>query len=337
MVAVLAKPLPVAGFYAPSPAVPFVPSDTVLLPNDTRGQASDYAGIEEQSPSRLRFVRPIANPYQYCSPGSRYRIQTDATQITFNVAYNNLVTRYDARNYVASILVNGALYSSFNSFDGVKVINFPDAVSRLIELVWPYADGMDLLKTTVNAGANFFGIPSRPAGIYVAQGDSITHGFWSSKAVNSWAFKSAVAIDRRLINLANGGAIAVAADANALIGTGADRVSYMIGYNNFVAQTALATFQAAVEGWINNAEAALPSAKILVISPIYSPNTNTITLAQYRTSVAAAVTAAGGANVSYVNGLSLMTNSSDRLADGVHPTDTGALEIVTNLAPLLAA
>ncbi|WP_165504886.1 SGNH/GDSL hydrolase family protein [Rhizobium pisi] len=285
----------------------------------------------------MRFDRTGSEDFRQCTPGARYRIQTDATQITFNTAYNNQVTRYDSRNYIASIFVNGALHSSFNSFDGVKVITFPDVTSRLIELIWPYADGMDLLKTTVNVGANFFGIPSRPNGIYVAAGDSITQGFWSSKTVNSWAFKSAVAINRRLINLGDGGDIAVASYANALIGTGADRVSYMIGYNNFAAQTALATFQAAVEGWINNAKAALPSAKILVISPIYSPNTNTITLAQYRTSVAAAVTAAGGANVSYVNGLSLMTNSNDRLVDGVHPTDTGALEIVTNLAPLLAA
>ncbi|XKM40316.1 SGNH/GDSL hydrolase family protein [Rhizobium ruizarguesonis] len=337
MVAVLARPLPSEGFHTPSPGIPPVASPYVLLPNDSRGQASDYAGIEEQSPLRLRFVRPIVNAYQYCSPGSRYRFQTDATQVTFTVAYNNLVTRYDARNYIAVVLINGAVTASFDSRDVSYVLDLVGATSRLIELVWPYADGMDLIQVSVNVGANFFTPAARPSGKLVTGGDSITHGFTTTKITDTWAYKLAVLKSRQLVNIANGGAIAVAADANALIGTGADRVTYMIGYNNFGAQTALATFQAAVEGWINNAEANLPTAKIYIVSPIYSPNTNTITLAQYRTSAAAAVTAAGGANVTYVNGLSIMTNNVDRLVDNIHPNDLGAGEIATALAAIVAA
>lgn len=338
MVATLARPLPQAGLYAPSAGVPPAPSAFVLLPDDARGEASDYAAIEERSPARLRFVRPIVNPYQYCSPGSRYRFQTDATQIIFAVSYNNLVTRYDARNYVATILVDGVVQATFDSRDASYTLNLVGVTSRLIELVWPFGDGMDLIQVSVNIGANFFTPAPRPAAKYGAGGDSMTHGFSATKTTDGYAFKVAVAKNRQLINIANGGALVVAADADALIGTGADRVSYMIGYNNFVAQTALATFQAALEGWINNAEAALPAAKIFIVSPVYSPNTNTITLAQYRTAAAAAVTAAGGANVTYVNGLALMTNSNDRLnADLIHPNDLGNSEIATNLGAIIPA
>ncbi|NEJ20092.1 hypothetical protein GR247_07900 [Rhizobium leguminosarum] len=340
MVATFARPLPSPGFYSPSPGFPTPASATILLPDDPRGTVSDYAAISERSERRLRFIRPIpdANGYQHCSPGARYRLRTDATQITFQTAYNNLVGRYDsARNYVAIVLVNGIVTATFNSYDGTYVLNLVGATSRLIELVWPYADGMDLIGIVVNAGATFGTPASRPSGVLATCGDSITHGFSASKTTDSWAYTLAALKNRRMLNLGNGGAQAVAADGNALAGTGADRVTYLIGYNNFVAQTPLATFQAAVEGWINNGETALPSAKIYIISPIYSPNTNTITLAQYRTAVAAAVTAAGGANVTYVNGLSIMTNNVDRLVDNIHPNNLGAGEIASNLAALMAA
>ncbi|MEZ2131533.1 MULTISPECIES: hypothetical protein [unclassified Sinorhizobium] len=71
--------------------------------------------------------------------------------------------------------------------------------------------------------------------------DSITHGFSTTKTTDSWSYKLSVLKGRRVLNLANEGAQAIAADGNALAGTGADRVTYLIGYNNFVAQTALAT------------------------------------------------------------------------------------------------
>lgn len=336
-IATIARPKPVPGLRTSSAGFSTPISSTILLPNDTRGSVSDYSTIAERSEERLRFVRPIVDAYQYCSPGSRWRMQTDATQITITAASNNLVTRYDARNYISTVLVNGVVDSTFTTASGPvsHVVNLVGATSRLIEIIWPYGDGMDLLQVEVNSGATFGTPAARPSGIYAACGDSITQGFTTTKTTDSWAYKLAGLKGRRLLNLANGGAQAVATHANALTGTGADRVTYLIGYNNFDAQTPLATFQAAVEGWINNAESALPDAKIYVISPIYSPNTDTITLADYRTSVSAAVTAAGGANVTYVNGLSIMTNDVSRLVDNIHPNDTGAGEIATALAAVV--
>lgn len=345
MVSLTTLVLPTPGLRSPSPDLPYVPSPTFLTPDDGRIDVSDYATITERSPTKLRFLRPITdgNNYQNCSPGSRARIRTDATSITWTVYYNGLVTRLGARNFTAVVLVDGAVSGTFTNPNGetavatvVYTLNLPSATMRTVELIWPYGDGMDLLSIEVNSGANFETPAARPSGILAFQGDSITHGFAATKITDTWAYKLAVAKGRRLLNEANGSNTAVATQANSLAASGADRVVYMIGYNNFVAQTALATFQAAVEGWINNAEAALPSAKIYVISPLYSPNTNTITLAQYRTSVQSAVTAAGGANVTYVNGLSIMTNSGDRLADTIHPNDLGASEVVNGLIPIVA-
>lgn len=346
MVGLLTRVMPFPGIGIPSPDIPYVPSPTLLSPDDTRIDVTDYAAIVERSATRLRFIRPITdgNNYQHCSPGSRARIRTDATSVTFKVYYNGLVTRLGARNFISTLLVDGVVAATFTNPNGetatatvVYTLSLSGVSMRTVELVWPYGDGMDLVSIEVNVGATFEAPAARPSAILAAQGDSITHGFLATKTTDSWAYKLADAKGRRLLNEANGSNTAVAAQASSLAGSGADRVIYMIGYNNFVAQTALATFQAAVEGWINNAEAALPSAKIYVISPIYSPNTGTITLAQYRTAVQAAVTAAGGANVTFVNGLSIMTNSSDRLVDTIHPNDLGAGEIATALGALVVA
>jgi lysophospholipase L1-like esterase len=346
MVGLLTRVLPSPGFGVPSPDIPYEGNASLLLPNDARIDVTDYASISEQSATRLRFIRPIAdsNNFQHCSPGSRARIKTSATSITFKVYFNGLVTRLDARNFIATLLVDGVVAATFTNPNGssatatvLYTLTLASSPSlRTIELIWPYGDGMDLLSIEVNNGS-LFGTPdARPSGILANEGDSITHGFFASKTTETWTYKLAVAKGRRMLNLANGSNTANPSDASALVGTGADRVTYMIGYNNFVAQTALATFQAAVEGWINNAEAALPSAKIYVISPIYSPNTNTITLAQYRSAIVSAVANAGGPNVTYINGLSIMANSNDRLADTIHPNDLGASEIASNLAALVA-
>lgn len=345
MVGLLTKVVPREGLWYPSPDLPYTPADNFLFPDDPRIDVSDYYAIAERSTTRLRFIRPITdgNNYQHCSPGSRARIYTTATSITFRVYYNNLVTRPDARNFISAILVDGVEYTTFTNSNGISGplvvivnINVPNTNYKLVELVWPYGDGMDLLSIEVNVGALFDNPPARPSSVLVTSGDSITHGFWATKITKEWAYGLAKNKNREFINIANGSAVVNAAHANVLSSTGADRVTYMIGYNNFAQQTSIPAFQSSLEGWINNAKVALPSAKIYVISPIYSPNTNTIPLSSYRAAVANAVLNVGNSNFTYVDGLSIMSNFSSRLEDGVHPNDTGSAEIITNLTSIIA-
>jgi lysophospholipase L1-like esterase len=68
---------------------------------------------------------------------------------------------------------------------------------------------------------------------------------------------------------------------------------------------------------------------------LYTTNTNTITPTQYRAATQAAVTAFADSNTEYVNGLTLMTNSGTRLADGIHLNDTGAAEVATAWASII--
>lgn len=321
---------------------------TQYLPNSTSFTVSDYASIAEQSASTLRFLRPITDGYDFqnASPGSRVSFTTTATSVRVSMFHNDLV-RYtaDINNQfsIGAILVDGVEVKTYQwaqlwNETGIVTIEFSlSAGSKTVTIVWPYWTGFELRKIEINTGATMTTV-SRPANKIAVCGDSISQGATASKVTTTWPYLLAIAENKQLVNIANGGATAVASQGSALSGLGCNVVTYMIGYNNFVAQTPLVTFQTAVQGWITNARAALPSAAIHVISPIYSPNTNTITLAQYRSAVQAAELAAGDANTFYIDGLSIMTNNINRLyegAAGVHPNDLGSSEIATNLAAIV--
>lgn len=308
---------------------------------------SDHAGISERSASRLRFVRPIteANNYKHAAPGARVSFVTDSDLVAFRVYWNALVTRLDTFNSTCSVLVDGVEVDTFacpfaadetgESYHRVTVAGG----SKTVTLVWPMAAGMDLLSVGVRDNSTM-APATRPSGVIAVAGDSISQGFTAGRTVLSWPYLLAALQGRQLANIANGSAQAQASHGSALAGLGADRVTYMIGFNNFVAGTAPATFQTTVQSWITNARAALPAAKIYLISPLYSTKAaadygHANELSAYRSAVQAAELAAGDANTFYVDGLSLMTNSSDRLADGIHPNAAGSAEIATALHAVL--
>lgn len=320
--------------------------------NDANITVSDYATIAQQTATALRFSRPITdgNGFQNSAPGARVSFTSNTTRLRITVTWNALVTRNDPDYLikdalsVGAITVNGTRIGTFNSSNSYNTVSTQQFEFRLatgsktVAIIWPYWTGMTLNAIEIDQTATV-GTVSRPASKLATCGDSITHGSASTSGDLIWPVQLAALENLQLVNFANGGAVAVAADATTALtsggAAGTTKVTYMIGYNNFFAQTPLATFQTAVQGWITNARAALPSAAIHVISPIFSPNTNTITLAQYRTAVQNAELAAGDANTFYIDGLSIMTNNTNRLSDGVHPNDTGAAEIATNLAALI--
>ncbi len=326
---------PLTGLITPSQAGGASAFDS-LFPSDPRLLVSDYYSIAERSIETLRFLRGIVdgNNFQHCSPGSRVGLLTNAPTVRYRLFWNNLVTRDDVWNSVGGVLVDGEVFGTFSnpygpaaSGESWVTVEMGSAQPRKVELIWPYGDGVQLQEVQVTRGAAVQVADARPLTILAASGDSILHGFSVPDIFDTWAYRLAAAKGHRLINLGNGSAMVSAGDALCLAETGAQQVIYAIGYNNFVAQTPTATFQAALEGWIANARAELPAAKIWVPSMIYTPNTNTITPAMYRTATAAAVAAAADPDVAYVDGLSLMTNNADRLADGIHPNATGAGEI----------
>ena len=313
---------------------------------------SDYATIAAQTETSLRFSRPITdgNGFQNSAPGARVSFTSTTTRLRITVFWNGLVTRADSTSSitayysVGSVFVNGTEVGKFNSQNAYNVTatqQYEFALgsgSKTVSIVFPYWTGMTLTAIEIDQTATL-ATASRPASKIAVCGDSISQGALSTSGGMIWPVQLAAIENLQLVDFAVGGAVATASHATTALtsggASGSTKVTYLIGYNDFVAQTPLATFQTAVQGWITNARAALPSAAIHVISPLYSPNTNTITLAQYRSAVQAAELATGDANTFYIDGLSIMTNNTNRLADTIHPNDLGAAEIAANLGALI--
>jgi len=316
-----------------------------ILPADPRLLVSDYRTIVERSPQKLSFIRSITEAYnfKYCSPGTRVGFNTNSPSVKINVFYNFLVTRLDARNYVGVVLADGVEVATFTnpsthtaSATVETLVTFGSVATRKIEVIWPYGDGMELVNVKVVSGSTVTIASARPTNKLLLLGDSITHGFYASKVTASWAYLLCGLKSVQMISEGYGSLKTVGSyGTSAATGSGAYAVTVALGYNDFGAQTNLATFQTAYQLILTNIRAALPSAKIYVITPIYSTNTNTIPLSSYRTYIGNAVTAVGDVNTVLIDGLTLMTNNSNRLLDGIHPNDTGSAEIATALAAII--
>lgn len=332
----------------PYPAIVIPATNTAydtILPADPRLLVSDYRTIVERSPQKLSFIRSITEAYnfKYCSPGTRVGFNTNSLSVKINVFYNFLVTPSAARNYVGVVLADGVEVATFTnpstntaSATVETLVTFGSVATRKIEIIWPYGDGMELVNVKVVSGSTVTIASARPTNKLLLLGDSITHGFYASKVTASWAYLLCGLKSVQMISEGYGSLRTVGSyGTSSATGSGAYAVTVALGYNDFGAQTALATFQTAYQLILTNIRAALPSAKIYVITPIYSTSTNTIPLSDYRTYIGNAVTAVGDGNTVLIDGLTLMTNNSNRLLDGIHPNDTGSAEIAAALAAII--
>jgi lysophospholipase L1-like esterase len=308
----------------------------VITPADARLGISDAPLIAERSNIRLRFLRPIDDSagynFRHVAPAARVRFSSNATTVELGLKYTGLSTRTNA-NSVTQVLVDGAAHSTFSaeSVPGTKkvTLSFNEATTRLIELVWPYADAMDFLYLRTNAAATVSAPPSRPARKICTPGDSITHGLLLPSPAATWPFQLGALLNAQVVNMGYGGNPATANDVGLVLSDCTD-VVYMIGHNNAAIGQATATFQAIIAANLQAMRLKAPAASIYAVSPLYA--TTLGNLAGYRTAMQNAVTAVNDPKTHYVDGLSLMPNNANRLVDGAHPNALGASEVAAELA-----
>ena len=135
-----------------------------------------------------------------------------------------------------------------------------------------------------------------------------------------------------LVNLATGGRMCVPEDGAMAAGCAPDVITYLIGYNEFSQQTDPAEFGARHAQTLANIRAGRPGARVLAITPTWSPNDAPIPLEAYRQAIRDAVAAAADPLVALVDGLSLMPADPSSLTDTVHPSDAGSASIAQALA-----
>lgn len=316
-----------------------IPPD--FTPDNAAFNYSDGCAVSI-TPSRARFTRPLIDGqgYENANPGARVRFVTNAATLTFRVQYTNLILRTDTYNGTIVTLANGSVVNTVTRAAGGagpldRIVNFGSSTSRTIEIVMPYCASVDFVGIFLPGGSSLSAPAARPATRLVCVGDSITHGFAASDVAHSWPWLLAVADTYELVNHGYGGRQVAPADGTTAASLSPGVATYLIGYNNFTAQTPLSAFLTSYTGFISAFRAVAPTTKLYCITPIWSPNTNALTLENYREQIRGALGAIGDSNNVLVEGLTLMTNDSSRLVDGVHPNDTGAAEIAAALASIV--
>lgn len=312
-----------------------------IAADDARISVSDYKSVS-RTVERIVFDRDYAGPNggRYMNPGARVRFRTNSASVVWYYDHTDLNTRSDAFNGVISFLVDGeeeatatVVYGSAG--EASKLVSMGSTAMRTWEMIMPYGASVDFLRVQVEPGAIVEAAEARPAKTLLVVGDSITHGFRATKTINSWPYLLGEALGCQVVNMGYGSEVVRGDHMTAAAAIPHDACVYLIGYNNFAGQTALATFKSIYKTALGNHRAAAPGVPLYALTMLWTPNTNTLTPADYRTQQTDGFNEVADALNTLVSGLTLTDNDTGSIGDNVHPNDTGSAEMAAALEPIV--
>lgn len=316
-----------------------------VVPNNPHIEDSDHAATLTATSSQVSGVRPISfGGYQYSNPGWRRRFKTRATSVVLHFQNLNLIgSAYSGKG---QILVDGVHNTYFTSAQALGKffvrLDFATNADRLIEIVMPISASIAHLGITTY-GAPITAPPSRaglPRAVFL--GDSRFQGLLASSIDKSWMDILCRAKGWQHINLGYGSSGVNSPWGTDVASANPDVVFIGFDFNNRTAQTLLASFKTTYKGIIANIRAVEPTVNIYVVSSNWISAANdalTLKIADYRQQESDAVdelTLAGDTNIFYIDGLTLTTNSTASIGDGIHPNDAGSAEWAAAIAPLVS-
>ncbi|WP_287370733.1 SGNH/GDSL hydrolase family protein, partial [Mesorhizobium sp.] len=316
-----------------------------VLPNDPNIEDSDYAATLTATSSQVSAVRPIVfSGYQNANPGWRRRFKTRATSVVLHFQNLNLVS--GSYNGKGQILVDGVHNTYFTSAQALGKffvrLDFASNADRLIEIVMPYSSSVAHLGITTYGAPITLPTPRSTLPRAVFLGDSRDQGFNATSIDKTWMEILCRAKGWQHINLGYGSSGVTSAWGTDAGNADPDVVFITFDYNNRTAQTSLASFKAALVALIANLRAVAPTVNVYVVSSNWisaAQDALTLKIADYRQQESDAVdelTLAGDTNLFYIDGLTLTTNSTASIADGIHPNDVGSAEWAATIAPLVS-
>lgn len=264
-------------------------------------------------------------------PGGRQRFVSNAPSVSVKMRWNGLVTRADARNPIGHVYVDGVLVQDFQSPAGVNVVttsaivvNMGSSANRIYEIVLPYADGVEFGGVDVAPPYVVTAAPPRVGALMVCLGDSITQGFSVTDERRSWTYLLAQAKGFRCINLGYGGRITVPDDGTKAANLNPDRITVLLGMNDYLGQRPVADYKADLKQLLMNIHAVNPTVPVYVSGITLTTTALAIPLSSYRSVAGECIGELGYSQLVGVDTSTLIANSSQLQGDGVHPNDAGA-------------
>ncbi|MFT5284548.1 MAG: hypothetical protein ACI8TQ_000705 [Planctomycetota bacterium] len=272
------------------------------------------------------------------SPGTRIDFSTDAIDIEMLVNYTDVFSTPGAGRF--RLEVDGVLLPSLFGSDSdlgeqtFELIANGSPGPHDYSLIWPYASDVKLVGLNLSGGSTqLLGTPPpRPPFIYVAYGDSITHGFDGSSAANGYPFQVGRMRNWSVTNMGFTARRVQPADGTAIAALGANCLSVAIGVNDYFGPTPtpIKDFGILYDDFLDNIRAVQPAVPLFAITPTWVgfegvPNVIGLTVADYRQEIFDVVFRRQGTdpNLFIVEGPSLVPGNLTNFPMGIHPSDSG--------------
>ncbi len=314
---------------------------TRLSPDDSRIAYSDYARMVKLDADEARFDRPVVGgqgSLQNANPGARVRFRTDASMITASFTTGTL----GVTQGIGVILVDGVRAGTFDAgvSNSTLEVDVPAGGGgyRDVELLMPYSQDIRFNGLLVDGEARFQSPTTRSPIRYVAYGDSITQGLWSSDSHANYPSIVGQRNGWEVVNMGFGWrGMKDAGGDGAVVGSlGAEVISVMMGYNDASARLSSSSYRASMEAFIAGVRQADSTVPIYLISPLYTSNAaNQARMVQYRDQIMDLVSGSSDRNLHWIDGLALGIDAGNVAAytsDGIHPNDAGFVLVASNLA-----
>lgn len=281
--------------------------------------------------AKLQRAHTGVDYYQRAAAGGRIRIVTTVPDVKF--LFEHDLPHPSSYNGVFCVLVNGTEVDPVNvpESTGQFAIEVVGTGSRTIEIIWPHGGSYRFLGLQRYGSGTITGPTARPTKKLALYGDSITNGYFASRYTKTWAYLLGELQGAEVFNCGYG------SEQSGIVGLGteageidADATLYCIGYNDFGSQVALATYKSNVQTFVDNFRSENATGKLYLGGPFYTPNTNSLTPANYRTQVSDIVTSEADANTILLDTLGAATNDVASWPDTIHPSNVGSSEIATS-------
>jgi lysophospholipase L1-like esterase len=220
----------------------------------------------------------------------------------------------------------------------------PSPAMRGYSVIWPYGTQMVFNGLQLDGGQHrlLAPAPARPAGRYVAYGDSITQGYYASGIVHTYPDQVARKKHWSVVNMGFGGEPTVPSDGTAVGTLSGTIATVAIGVNDWGQSKPLSTFVSDYNGLLDAIRALQPQVPLFCLTPIWTSiegiqNGQGLLVRDYRQAITTIVQQrmATDASLHLIDGLTLVPNQLQYYVDGVHPNDAGFALYAARLASKL--
>ncbi len=324
-----------------------LPDGPVLIyPDDPGLSYTEYVSAEIDA-EHARFTRPTVNWFgNLHSPGARVNFSSDATTIFFAADYLEETGSDDLSCF--SLEVDGVLLEEeFGSgydfgLNYYRIFDQHDPVPREFSLIFPYGADVDFrgLGLFGGTGSLLSPPPGRPPFLYVAYGNSITHGWVSTGIGKTYPYLVGRLNGWSVINMGFSGQIVTSADGTAVGLLGADLVTAAIGTNDFWIGPSEQNFKTRYSEFLDNIRSLQPGVPVFAITPTWVDyedwHLHGRRVEDYRRYIREVVFSrqASDDNLYLLEGRDMVPPGLDYFPDGLHPNDAGFSHYAANLAAL---